>query len=81
MKVPPVKRPHGVCAGAAVLPVRHQEAGVPRLPPARKFPLDRYEGFPTFYYKKEMELPLKGIRTGKVRLRKFLSEGPTLLLP
>ena len=32
--------------------------------------LDRYEGFPAFYYKKEMELPLKGIRTGKVRLRK-----------
>lgn len=32
--------------------------------------LDCYEGFPTFYYKKEMELPLKGIRTGKVRLRK-----------
>ena len=24
--------------------------------------LDRYEGFPTFYYKKEMELDIKGIR-------------------
>ena len=32
--------------------------------------LDRYEGFPSFYYKKEMELPLKGIKTGKVRMRK-----------
>ena len=32
--------------------------------------LDRYEGFPSFYYKKEMELPLKGIKTGKVRVRK-----------
>lgn len=32
--------------------------------------LDRYEGFPAFYYKKEMELPLKGIRTGKVQMRK-----------
>ena len=32
--------------------------------------LDRYEGFPSFYYKKEMELPLKGIRTGKIRRRK-----------
>ena len=32
--------------------------------------LDRYEGFPHFYYKKEMELPIKGIRTGKVRRRK-----------
>ncbi len=29
--------------------------------------LDRYEGFPTFYYKKELRLPVKGIRTGKVR--------------
>lgn len=31
--------------------------------------LDRYEGFPAFYYKKEMELPIKGIRSGKVRIR------------
>ena len=32
--------------------------------------LDHYEGFPTFYYKAEMVLPIKGIRTGKVRRRK-----------
>lgn len=32
--------------------------------------LDRYEGYPTFYYKTEMMLPIKGIRTGKVRNRK-----------
>ena len=32
--------------------------------------LDRYEGFPTFYYKTEMELPIVGIRTGKIRKRK-----------
>ena len=32
--------------------------------------LDRYEGFPTFYYKAEMTLPIKGIRTGKIRERK-----------
>lgn len=32
--------------------------------------LDRYEGFPAFYYKKEMELTLKGIKTGKLRRRK-----------
>ena len=32
--------------------------------------LDRYEGFPTFYYKKELTLPIKGIRTGKVRNRR-----------
>ena len=31
--------------------------------------LDRYEGFPTFYYKKELRLPIKGIKTGKVRVR------------
>ena len=29
--------------------------------------LDRYEGYPNFYYKTEMRLPVKGIRTGKVR--------------
>lgn len=32
--------------------------------------LDRYEGFPAFYYKAEMTLPIKGIRTGKVRQRR-----------
>lgn len=31
--------------------------------------LDRYEGFPTFYYKKEMFLPIKGIRSSKIRMR------------
>ncbi len=31
--------------------------------------LDRYEGYPHFYYKKEMVLPIKGIRSGKVRNR------------
>ncbi len=31
--------------------------------------LDRYEGFPTFYYKKKLNLPIKGIRTGKIRKR------------
>ena len=31
--------------------------------------LDRYEGYPTFYYKKELELPITGIVTGKVRQR------------
>ncbi len=32
--------------------------------------LDRYEGFPTFYYKKEMKLPIAGIRSRKERIRK-----------
>ena len=31
--------------------------------------LDRYEGFPRFYYKAEMKLPIKGIRSGNVRTR------------
>lgn len=31
--------------------------------------LDRYEGFPTFYYKKELRLPITGIKSGKVRVR------------
>lgn len=31
--------------------------------------LDRYEGYPNFYYKKEMKLPVKGCRSGKVRER------------
>ena len=30
--------------------------------------LDRYEGYPSFYYKKEIKLKYKGIRTGKHRL-------------
>lgn len=29
--------------------------------------LDRYEGYPIFYYKKKMKLQYKGIRTGKRR--------------
>ncbi|MBQ4435849.1 MAG: gamma-glutamylcyclotransferase [Clostridia bacterium] len=31
--------------------------------------LDRYEGFPAFYYKAEMKLPITGIKSGKVRTR------------
>lgn len=32
--------------------------------------LDRYEGYPNFYYKKEMNVCIKGIRTGKLRSRR-----------
>lgn len=32
--------------------------------------LDRYEGYPNFYYKAEMELPVKDMKTGKVKIRK-----------
>ena len=44
--------------------------GVWEVSEADELALDRYEGFPTFYYKKELELPITGIRTGKVRSRK-----------
>lgn len=29
--------------------------------------LDRYEGYPSFYYKKKMKVSVKGIKTGKTR--------------
>lgn len=31
--------------------------------------LDRYEGYPAFYYKAEMKLPITGIKSGKIRTR------------
>lgn len=34
--------------------------------------LDRYEGFPTFYYKKELDVTFRGITTGKLRRRKAM---------
>ena len=35
--------------------------------PADEAALDRYEGFPTFYYKKDIKIQYKGIRTGRRR--------------
>ena len=32
--------------------------------------LDRYEGYPTFYYKQELTLPITGIKSGKTRQRR-----------
>ena len=43
--------------------------GVWEVTAADERALDRYEGHPTFYYKKEMELTITGYRTGKTRLR------------
>ena len=37
--------------------------------PADEAKLDRYEGYPSFYYKKELVLNIKGIKTGKLRRR------------
>lgn len=35
--------------------------------PTDELALDRYEGYPNFYYKKNIKLTCKGIRTGKRR--------------
>lgn len=47
--------------------------------------LDRYEGCPRFYYKKDMTLAVKGIRTGKTRRMKafvyIMHEDRTLGVP
>ena len=32
--------------------------------------LDLYEGYPNFYYKKELLLPVRGIKTGRIRKRR-----------
>lgn len=44
--------------------------GVWEVSPDDEFALDRYEGYPRFYYKAEMMLPVTGIRSGKVRNRR-----------
>ena len=48
-------------------PGRSVPVGVWEVTQADEKALDRYEGFPNFYYKKELTLPIKGTRTGKVR--------------
>ena len=37
------------------------------ISPRDEFNLDRYEGYPTFYYKKDIKVQYKGIRTGNRR--------------
>ena len=44
--------------------------GVWEVSPKDEKALDRYEGYPNFYYKKELTLPITGIKTGKVRNRR-----------
>ena len=43
--------------------------GVWEVSAADELKLDRYGGFPSFYYKKEMRIPVVDIRTGKTRQR------------
>ena len=42
--------------------------GVWEVSLADELRLDRYEGFPNFYYKKDIRLPVADIRTGKTKL-------------
>ena len=46
----------------------HVPVGVWEVSLTDEFRLDRYEGFPSFYYKKEIRIPVKDIRTGKAKL-------------
>ena len=46
----------------------HVPVGVWEVSLADELRLDRYEGFPAFYYKKEIRLPVKGRHTGKTKL-------------
>ena len=43
--------------------------GVWEVSPEDELALDHYEGYPRFYYKTEMKLPITGIRSGKTRVR------------
>ena len=47
----------------------HVPIGVWEVNLADELKLDRYEGVPSFYYKKEMRIPVMDIRTGKTRQR------------
>ena len=46
----------------------HVPVGVWEVSLADELKLDRYEGFPNFYYKKDIRLPVADIRTGKTKL-------------
>lgn len=63
----------GSQSGAYLTIEPHEGGSVPvvawEVTAADEAALDRYEGFPRFYYKKEMKLSIKGIRSGKVRER------------
>ena len=55
-------------AGIAVVP--GDVSGDGEVTAEDELALDRYEGVPRFYYKAEMQLPITGIRSGKVRMRR-----------
>ena len=54
-----IEREEGFSVPAAVWEVTEQDERA----------LDRYEGFPDFYYRKDLEVDITGIRSGRVRRR------------
>lgn len=53
--------------------VRNQvPVGIFEVSPADEKALDRYEGFPTFYYKKEMKLPVKLVNGKTKNMKVFV---------
>ena len=63
-------QPHGAFATIAPKEGASVPVAVWDISEKNEQALDRYEGYPSFYYKTEMTLPIKGIRSGKVRNRK-----------
>lgn len=43
--------------------------GIWEIQPEDERNLDRYEGYPSFYYKRVLTVDIEGIRTGKIRRR------------
>jgi len=64
----------GSLTGSYLTIEKKEGCGVPvaawEVTPEDEAALDRYEGYPAFYYKAEMVLPIKGIRSGKIRRRR-----------
>ena len=61
----------GSKTGAYLTIIPDEEGEVPvavwKVTEQDELALDRYEGFPTFYYKKEMEVTYRGIKTARAK--------------
>nr|DAD82373.1 MAG TPA: GGCT-like protein [Siphoviridae sp. ctF7F8] len=61
----------GSLTGSYLTIEKNESGSVPvaiwEVNPADELALDRYEGYPNFYYKQNIKLTCKGIRTGKKR--------------
>ena len=60
-------QPNGAFATIAPKEGSSVPVAVWEIQPKDEISLDRYEGFPNFYYKRDIRLQYKGIRTGKRR--------------